>query len=176
MQLQLTSVYRIKLADGILISGVLISADTVKDWGELEVEFLGRTWTTSVKLSELLYGGCNIGPQSAMPSSPARVEAQSRDAAKSCVEIEIERLQESMSPEVKAEFGPIDRVVLRKAMYRCNMDRLPEPNGVDERAAGDCICDVCGNAYLHHPLDWRLIGYGDVPFVHVLCDGSRVKL
>ena len=67
MYLQLTQRYRIKVADGILISGVLVSADTAKNWGELEVEFLGRTWLTSVALSELLPVECNIGLQLATP-------------------------------------------------------------------------------------------------------------
>lgn len=49
-----------------------------------------------------------------------------------------------------------------------------DPSG--ERCSGDMLCDVCGQEYTVHPMDWRVIGYGDVPFLNVLCDGRRVKL
>ena len=53
-------------------------------------------------------------------------------------------------------------------------DVVGDPNG--ERADGRCLCPVCGEEYAVHPDDWRLIGYGNVPFLVILCDGRRVKL
>lgn len=37
-------------------------------------------------------------------------------------------------------------------------------------AGGDCLCPVCGQEYRRHPRDrvWE--------FLHVLCDGRRIKL
>lgn len=40
----------------------------------------------------------------------------------------------------------------------------------------DCLCERCGQPFAHHPMDWRVIGYGNVPFLNVLCGGERVKL
>lgn len=72
----------------------------------------------------------------------------------------------------------LDLWSLARAMEICGMTEIPavmgDPNGT--RASGDCVCDRCGQKFLKHPLDWRVIGYGDRPFLHILCDGSRVKL
>ena len=38
------------------------------------------------------------------------------------------------------------------------------------RAAGDCICKLCGKKYIDHPT------HEDLTFLHVLCDGRLVKL
>jgi len=44
------------------------------------------------------------------------------------------------------------------------------------RADGDCVCAHCGRAYVDHPFDpYEIAWYGD-PWLHVLCDGTRVKL
>jgi len=44
------------------------------------------------------------------------------------------------------------------------------------RASGDCVCEVCGDQYRHHPHDMKQLGYNDEPFLRVLCNGRRVKL
>lgn len=38
------------------------------------------------------------------------------------------------------------------------------------RASGDVVCAVCGKTYFNHRVDGRLT------WLHVLCDGTRVKL
>lgn len=77
-----------------------------------------------------------------------------------------------------AEFGTFEQWALDEAMKRCGMTKYPtvkgNPDG--ERVSGNCVCELCGNEYRLHPLDWRVIGYGNVPFLNVLCDGQRVKL
>jgi len=46
------------------------------------------------------------------------------------------------------------------------------------RAGGDAVCEKCQKTLRDHPLDWRAAasGPGGVPYLHVLCDGSSVKL
>ena len=39
-----------------------------------------------------------------------------------------------------------------------------------ERCGGDCVCEDCGKTYYRHPV------CPEFPFLHVLCDGSVVKL
>jgi hypothetical protein len=78
-----------------------------------------------------------------------------------------------------SEFGSIEKALLKMSFNKCGMIDYPpviigDPFG--ERVCGDQICDRCGNDYYSHPMDWRLIGYGNVPFLNVLCDGRRVKL
>ena len=48
----------------------------------------------------------------------------------------------------------------------------------DYRASGDCICEKCGYEYRLHPLDTDKdrLSYDGQPFLHVLCNGDRVKL
>lgn len=53
---------------------------------------------------------------------------------------------------------------------------LPEPLGEYYRACGQCICDVCGKEYFKHPFDFWELSYTGEPFLHVLCNGDRVKL
>ena len=43
------------------------------------------------------------------------------------------------------------------------------------RASGDCICETCGKEYWRHPFS-KHRSWQDEPFLHVLCDGSLVKL
>ncbi len=49
-------------------------------------------------------------------------------------------------------------------------------NGSDFNRAGNCICDICGKEYRYHKMDWYELSYDKKPFLHVLCDGDRVKL
>lgn len=49
------------------------------------------------------------------------------------------------------------------------------------RASGMCVCGQCGKKYIDHPYDETVLGLEDhhgvrQPFLHVLCDGTRVKL
>lgn len=44
------------------------------------------------------------------------------------------------------------------------------------RASGSSICKDCGKEYRQHPMDTKIIGYGDEPFLNLLCDGRSVKL
>lgn len=44
------------------------------------------------------------------------------------------------------------------------------------RASGDCICEICGKEYRRHPDDMEELSYQGLPFLQVLCDGTRVKL
>lgn len=90
----------------------------------------------------------------------------------------VEGVERSLSGAARGNFGRIERMLLVRAMRAVGMQRYPDvvgdPSG--ERAHGECLCDVCGKEFFAHPMDWRLIGYGDVPFLNVLCDGRRVKL
>lgn len=88
----------------------------------------------------------------------------------------IETLSLGFDPATRAEFGQIERLLLAKSMDMCGMKTLPDPTGTDYHACGECVCDKCGNTYFAHPLDWRLIGYGNVPVFNILCSGERVKL
>lgn len=85
---------------------------------------------------------------------------------------------ESLDLEARERFTRLERVFLTRSMLRCGLAEYPavsgDPHGV--RASGQAICTRCGHVYLDHPLDYRVIGHGDVPFLHVLCDGVRVKL
>lgn len=51
---------------------------------------------------------------------------------------------------------------------------IGDPSGV--HASGECVCGICGNKYIDHPLDWREVGYDGNAYLHVICDGTRVKL
>jgi len=91
---------------------------------------------------------------------------------------EVEHLAALMEPAVWQKFTEVEKLNLIRHMERVGMVRLPavcgDPNG--ERASGEAVCSECGHPYGVHPPDWRLIGYGNVPFLTVLCDGRRVKL
>lgn len=77
-----------------------------------------------------------------------------------------------------AEFGEPERMILVSMMRNVGMAEYPPVLGdpAGERACGDCICERCRKPYFEHPYDWRVIGYGNVPFLNVLCNGLRVKL
>lgn len=53
---------------------------------------------------------------------------------------------------------------------------LPAASGEDYRASKDCICGACGLEFWRHPLDFWELSYSGEPFLHVLCNGDRVKL
>ena len=90
----------------------------------------------------------------------------------------MDAIEKDLPPEAAQEFGPIERVCLEQSMLLCGMEEYPalvgDPSG--ERCSGEMICEKCGQEYFVHPMDWRVIGYGNVPFLNVLCDGRRVKL
>ena len=50
------------------------------------------------------------------------------------------------------------------------------------RAGGDCLCEICGRKYINHPMDEEVLSWIEDwdgkrrPFLHILCDGTRVKL
>lgn len=44
------------------------------------------------------------------------------------------------------------------------------------RADQNCICPICSKRYGDHPYAKEAIDFEDRPFLHVLCDGSIVKL
>ncbi len=44
------------------------------------------------------------------------------------------------------------------------------------RASGNCICNVCGLTYYKHPHDPDVTDWDGNPWLHVLCNGERVKL
>ena len=44
------------------------------------------------------------------------------------------------------------------------------------RASGEVICEQCGKKYYDHPLDQKILSYDGKPFIHVLCNGDRLKL
>lgn len=78
----------------------------------------------------------------------------------------------------RERFGKLDRWALEKSMLACGMTELPTPKDDDSwvRTSGKVICEVCGQDYFHHPMDWRVIGYENRPFLNIICDGGRVKL
>ena len=43
-------------------------------------------------------------------------------------------------------------------------------------ASGDCLCSVCGKEYREHPRDYGQVDWEGIPFLRVLCNGSRMKL
>lgn len=53
---------------------------------------------------------------------------------------------------------------------------LPKASGEDYRAGGDCLCEICGKEYRKHQFDFYELSYTGEPFLHVLCNGDRVKL
>lgn len=47
----------------------------------------------------------------------------------------------------------------------------------DRRADGRCACRTCGKLYRQHPMDRNeLSGIDGESYLHLLCDGTRVKL
>lgn len=90
----------------------------------------------------------------------------------------VEHFASILPPEVRQEFCPPDRIALKMSLRKCGLNSLPpvtgDPNGY--RCSGQMICETCEQDYYSHPADWRVIGYGNRPFLNVLCNGQRVKL
>lgn len=93
-------------------------------------------------------------------------------------EIYVDHLAETLDPKARREFGLVERRILIASLEKVGMLIYPTVSGSPEgeRASGDMLCYFCGQEYFAHPMDWRVIGFGDVPFLNVLCDGRRVKL
>lgn len=70
--------------------------------------------------------------------------------------------------EVCSELILLQRIIKKLALI-IELAR-PTPFGEWFRAGGDVICEACGFEY------WRHICDPCDPFLHILCDGSRVKL
>lgn len=70
----------------------------------------------------------------------------------------------------------IEEVLQRRRLERCGLSELPEPSGREYRAAGGCVCEICGNKYYDHPDETRVLGYDGNPVDVILCNGDRVKL
>lgn len=87
-------------------------------------------------------------------------------------------IMDAMPRDSLIAFWPTDIVSLRHSMAACGMTEYPpvsgDPDGM--RCDGRMLCERCGQDYYSHPMDWRVPGYDDRPFLHVLCDGRRVKL
>ncbi|MHA1573245.1 MAG: hypothetical protein ACTSX8_04565 [Alphaproteobacteria bacterium] len=77
--------------------------------------------------------------------------------------------------------------VVGPEQWSSNWDRVfgkataeePYPDFI--RADHRCICDACGKLYIDHPMDERYLGFKDhygvhQPYLHLLCDGTLVKL
>lgn len=89
----------------------------------------------------------------------------------------VEAVEASLDEAACAQFGWIEKYCLAKCWEQCGLKAYPDHNGNDmDRCSGDMLCSICGKEYRLHPMDWRVIGYGDVPFLNVICDGTRVKL
>ena len=90
----------------------------------------------------------------------------------------IAKLIPQLDPAARQEFGEVEQTLLRMSLERCNLTEYPPLRGPDsgERSSGEMVCEICGQDYFTHPPDWRVVGYGNVPFLNVLCDGRRVKL
>jgi hypothetical protein len=119
-------------------------------------------------------GGEGLGktPPAASPSAAVPAAALAEIRAFICA------LAASLDADSREEFRPIEQAALKYSMLMCGLSEYPPvvgpPDG--ERCSGDMICSGCGRAYFSHPMDWRVIGYGNFPFLNVLCDGRRVKL
>ena len=65
----------------------------------------------------------------------------------------------------------------REARRHLKAKLTPTPDSTREwyRACGQCLCE-CGYEYQLHPLDEVDVAYDGTPYMHVLCNGDRVKL
>lgn len=90
----------------------------------------------------------------------------------------VQQLISEMDDATRQNFTALEQWFLFRSMKICEMDRLPDVTGdpSGEYCGGAVTCNVCGEECYSHPMDWRLIGYGNVPFLRILCDGRRVKL
>lgn len=82
-----------------------------------------------------------------------------------------------LSPQAEEEFDQLEQLILCRSLVLCGLAELPRVAvGDPQNSSGEMICQRCGHTFFAHPMDWRVIGYGEVPFLNVLCDGRRVKL
>lgn len=44
------------------------------------------------------------------------------------------------------------------------------------RVSGEATCATCGEKYFRHPLDFYELSHQGEPYLHVGCDGMRLKL
>lgn len=98
----------------------------------------------------------------------------------------VDYLAASLDIAAREQFRPLERLALLRSLEKCGMTEYPRATSVNgawpnedghwSRASGECTCEVCGREYREHPMDWRIIEYGNRPFLNVLCDGRRVKL
>lgn len=74
----------------------------------------------------------------------------------------------TMDAATREEFRSPERWSLKRAMIVCGMHEFPYVvgNPTGERCSGEMICENCGKTYYQHPSDWRVIGYGNVPFLN----------
>lgn len=55
--------------------------------------------------------------------------------------------------------------------------RVLEPQDMEfVRASGDVVRSECGRKYYDHPMDKEPLAYNGIPFLNIVCDGTRVKL
>ncbi len=92
------------------------------------------------------------------------------------IEEAVKQLIPQLELEALAEFREPEKFMFKKAMETCGMLHLPVPVGDGIRCSGECICDGCGQEFFKHPFEWRKVGFGNVPFLNILCDGTLVKL
>jgi hypothetical protein len=62
-----------------------------------------------------------------------------------------------------------------REILRLKLKPLPPARREWYRADGNCLCE-CGAVYRLHPLDPADLDYEGHPYMHVLCNGDRVKL
>ncbi len=96
-----------------------------------------------------------------------------------CGERVVAKVVASLPPAALEAFGKFDQWALMKALDRCDLEDYPDPrgdlvNGV--RASGAVVCPLCHKEYREHPLDWRMLGYNQRPYLNIVCSGHRVKL
>lgn len=70
---------------------------------------------------------------------------------------------------------PLMKKFQERAMSRLGWAGLPEATREWYRADGGAICS-CGMSYREHPYDLNDLAYDGSPYMHVLCNGDRVKL
>lgn len=68
-----------------------------------------------------------------------------------------------------------EAVDLDTTLDLCEQCGVPEGEDHWVRAAGNCVCDVCGVEYNRHPMDETHVGHNGSLWLHRLCDGRLVK-
>jgi hypothetical protein len=75
--------------------------------------------------------------------------------------------------EDEAHIGRFDKDTCTRLVEATEAELGPPE---EHRASGSVTCTDCGKAYRDHPLDLSQVSYDGLPFLHVLCNGERVKL